>query len=52
MAPYKEIRKAIEEALHKGEDQFIIYPYGEMGMITKQILNENTNPPAMLGRIE
>ena len=39
MAPYKEIRKAIEEALHKGEDQFIIYPYGEMGMITKQILN-------------
>lgn len=39
MAPYREIRNAIEEALHRGEDKFIIYPYGEMGIFTKQILN-------------
>ena len=39
MAPYREIRNAIEEALRRGEDKFIIYPYGEMGIFTKQILN-------------
>ncbi|MCI8597095.1 MAG: CatB-related O-acetyltransferase [Lachnospiraceae bacterium] len=38
--PYREIRKAIQEALYEGKPRFIIYPYGEMGMITKQILYE------------
>lgn len=43
MTPYKEIRNAIEGVLHKEgkeENKFVIYPYGEMGIITKNILND------------
>lgn len=40
MTPYKEIRNRIEEALRKEGNKFVIYPYGEMGIATKQILNE------------
>ncbi len=40
MTPYKEIRNAIEKALGRGINKFIIYPYGEMGILTKQILTD------------
>ena len=40
ITPYQEIRNAIERALRSGEKKFIIYPYGEFGMLTKQILND------------
>lgn len=41
ITPYQKIRKAIEKALNNGENKFIIYPYGEFGVLTKQILNDS-----------
>ena len=43
---YQKIRNTIEEylliQLRGGRDnQFIIYPFGEYGMLTKKILNES-----------
>lgn len=44
---YQKIRNTIEEylliQLRGGErdNQFIIYPFGEYGMLTKKILNES-----------
>lgn len=39
---YQKIRNAIESQLSMRKDiQFIIYPYGEYGMLTKRILNES-----------
>lgn len=34
------IRKAIENQLAKGKREFILFPFGEWGMLTKKILNE------------
>jgi len=33
---YQKIRNAIEDALNQGKTNFIIYPYGEYGALTKQ----------------
>lgn len=38
---YQRIRNAVEQALLTGKRNFIIYPYGEYGVITKQILNDS-----------
>lgn len=38
---YQRIRNAVEQALLAGKRNFIIYPYGEYGVITKQILNDS-----------
>ncbi len=38
---YHKIRNAIEEALRLGKKDFIIYPYGENGILTKRILNDS-----------
>lgn len=38
---YWKIRNAIEQALNSGKHNFIIYPYGECGVVAKQILNES-----------
>lgn len=38
---YQKIRNAVEEALSSGKKNFIIYPYGEYGVMTKQILNDS-----------
>lgn len=40
---YQKIRNAIEKHLSErtGISQFIIYPFGEYGMLTKKILNES-----------
>lgn len=38
---YQQIRNTIENALNQGKSHFIIYPYGEYGVITKQILNDS-----------
>lgn len=38
---YQKIKKAIEHILDSGKKNFIIYPYGEYGVITKQILNHS-----------
>lgn len=38
---YQKIRSAIERALNAGKSSFIIYPYGEYGAMTKQILNDS-----------
>lgn len=38
---FHKIRNAIEEALNLGKRNFIIYPYGENGVLTKQILNDS-----------
>ncbi len=38
---YQEIRRTIEQLLDAGKREFIIYPYGEYGMITKKILNDS-----------
>lgn len=40
MTIFQTIRSVIETELEKGNDKFIIYPFGEMGMYTKQVLNE------------
>lgn len=34
------IRKVIEDQLTKGKREFILFPFGEWGMLTKKILNE------------
>lgn len=38
---YQKIHNAIENALSQGKTNFIIYPYGEYGVITKQTLNDS-----------
>lgn len=38
---YQKIRIAIEQTLVRGGKNFIIYPFGEYGTITKKILNES-----------
>lgn len=38
---YQKIRNAIEQALNLRKSNFIIYPYGEYGALTKQILNDS-----------
>lgn len=38
---YQRIRNAVEQSVLLGECNFIIYPYGEYGVITKQILNDS-----------
>lgn len=42
MTDYQKIRNTIEKYLseHRGGCKFIIYPFGEYGMLTKRILNE------------
>lgn len=41
MTEFQMIRKAIEQNLQSGEERlFAIYPFGEFGIKTKQILNE------------
>ncbi|MDE6364348.1 MAG: CatB-related O-acetyltransferase [Lachnospiraceae bacterium] len=40
-ANYHKIRNTIQEALCLGKKDFIIYPYGENGVLTKQILNDS-----------
>lgn len=37
---YKQIRKCVEQLLDEGCDEFILYPFGERGFLTKKILNE------------
>lgn len=37
---YQKIRSAIERSIELGKRNFIIYPYGEYGFITKQVLND------------
>ena len=36
---YQKIRDGVENAIQAGKRNFIIYPFGEYGMLTKQILN-------------
>lgn len=36
---YKDIKKAIEEAISMGYKKFVIAPFGEYGIPTKQVLN-------------
>ncbi|MCI9023439.1 MAG: hypothetical protein HFG92_03190 [Dorea sp.] len=36
----KELRTAVEEAMEKGYCRFIIFPFGDVGMCAKHILNE------------
>lgn len=38
---YQKIRNAIEKVIKMGKRNFIIYPYGEYGMLTKTILNHS-----------
>lgn len=38
---YQKIREAIEKALKLGKKNFIIYPFGNNGTLTKQVLNES-----------
>lgn len=41
MTDYQKIRNAIENCLQdRGGKTFVIYPFGEYGMLTKKILNE------------
>ena len=40
MTRYAKICKNINEAVDRGITDFAIFPYGEIGMQTKQILNE------------
>lgn len=37
---YQKIREAIEKALELGKKNLIIYPFGNNGTLTKQVLNE------------
>lgn len=39
MTVFQIIRNAIEQQVKNGKKKFIIYPFGENGMLTKQILN-------------
>ena len=41
MTKYQRIREKIEKAIVAGKKNFIIYPFGENGILTKQILNWN-----------
>lgn len=41
MTTYQRIRCGIENALKQGKGNFIIYPFGENGLLTKQILNQS-----------
>ena len=41
MTDYQRIKNAIESTLNTFKRSFIIYPYGEYGMLTKQILNDS-----------
>lgn len=43
MNKYKKICEVIESNILAGRDKFIIYPFGELGMLTKNILNERYN---------
>ena len=36
MTDYQKIRNAIEDSLKVGKKNFIIYPYGEYGVLTKK----------------
>lgn len=36
---YQKIKNVIEKALDEGKRDFIIYRYGEYGVMTKQILD-------------
>ncbi|MCM1047762.1 MAG: class I SAM-dependent methyltransferase [Clostridiales bacterium] len=38
---YQKIRSAIEQAIKLNKHNFIVYPYGEYGVIAKQILNDS-----------
>lgn len=38
---YQRIRSAIEQAVSLNKHNFIVYPYGEYGVIAKQILNDS-----------
>lgn len=38
---YQKVRNAIERAICSGKNNFIIYPYGEYGIMVKQILNDS-----------
>lgn len=38
---YQRIRTAIELAINSNKHNFIIYPYGEYGVVAKQILNDS-----------
>ncbi len=40
MNRYARIRKIINEAVDRGITDFAIFPYGEIGMLAKRILNE------------
>lgn len=41
MTEFQRIRKAIEQELQSGEGhKFVICPFGDLGVKTKQILNE------------
>lgn len=40
MTDYQKIRNAIENCLFWGGKQFVIFPFGEYGMLTKKVLNE------------
>lgn len=40
MTRYQTIRNGIEQALKIGKRNFIIYPFGENGLLTKEILNK------------
>lgn len=41
ISKYHKIRKAIADAISHQKKNFIIYPYGENGVLTKQILNDS-----------
>lgn len=38
---YHTIRNAIEKAVELGKQNFLIYPFGENGVLAKQILNDS-----------
>ena len=40
MDAVKELRTAVEEMMGKGYRKFIIFPFGDVGMYAKHILNE------------
>lgn len=41
--PFLTISKAIRGQLDKGNNRFIVYPFGEFGILTKQILEQQYN---------
>lgn len=41
MTDYQKIRDAIERSLNSEKSNFIIYPYGEYGVLAKRILNDS-----------